>query len=94
MRTIAILPVKSFGAAKQELVTPDAYAGWAASALLQSTDPAERSLLERHEECARVYARLQDRYRAEKLPPAQAERKALGRLCHMLLCTNEFLYVG
>jgi hypothetical protein len=38
--------------------------------------------------------RLQDRYAAEKLSPAQAELKALARLCHMLLCANEFLYVG
>ncbi|HEV7678690.1 MAG TPA: ATP-dependent DNA helicase [Candidatus Dormibacteraeota bacterium] len=55
--------LRLFGAAKQELVTPDAYAGWAARALLQSTDAAERSLLQRQDECARVYARLQDRYR-------------------------------
>ena len=38
--------------------------------------------------------KLQDRYAKEKLPPAQAEHKALARLCHMLLCANEFLYVG
>jgi hypothetical protein len=38
--------------------------------------------------------KLQARYAEEKLPPAQAERKALARLCHMLMCTNEFLYVG
>jgi hypothetical protein len=30
----------------------------------------------------------------EKLPAAEAERKALAKLCHMLLCANEFLYVG
>jgi DNA helicase-2/ATP-dependent DNA helicase PcrA len=59
--------LRLFGAAKQELVTPDAYAGWAAQALLQSTDPAERSLLQRQDECARVYARLQDRYIAHAL---------------------------
>jgi hypothetical protein len=33
-------------------------------------------------------------YTAEKLPRAEAERKALARLCHMLLCANEFLYAG
>jgi hypothetical protein len=33
-------------------------------------------------------------YAAEKLPSGEAERKALARLCHMLLCANEFLYVG
>jgi hypothetical protein len=38
--------------------------------------------------------KLQDGYAEEKLPPGQAERKALARLCHMLLCANEFLYVG
>jgi hypothetical protein len=38
--------------------------------------------------------RLQARYQEEKLPPAQAELQALARLCHMLMCTNEFLYVG
>jgi hypothetical protein len=38
--------------------------------------------------------KLRERYAAEKLPPAEAERKALARLCHMLLCANEFLYVG
>jgi hypothetical protein len=38
--------------------------------------------------------KLQDRYAEEKLPPAQAELKALARLCHILMCTNEFLYVG
>jgi hypothetical protein len=37
---------------------------------------------------------LRERYREEKLAPAQAERKALARLCHMLMCANEFLYVG
>ncbi|HZS14254.1 MAG TPA: ATP-dependent DNA helicase [Candidatus Dormibacteraeota bacterium] len=59
--------LRLFGAAKQELVTPDQYAGWAAQALLTCTDPAERSLLERHDECARVHAALQDRYRAHAL---------------------------
>jgi hypothetical protein len=38
--------------------------------------------------------KLRDRHAGEKLPPAEAERKALARLCHMLLCANEFLYVG
>src|SRR5262249_4341634 len=33
-------------------------------------------------------------YDEEKLSPAQAERKALARLCHVLMCANEFLYVG
>jgi hypothetical protein len=37
---------------------------------------------------------LRERYAEEKLPPAQAEVKALAGLCHMLLCANEFLYVG
>jgi hypothetical protein len=30
----------------------------------------------------------------EKLPAPEAERRALAKLCHMLLCANEFLYVG
>jgi DNA helicase-2/ATP-dependent DNA helicase PcrA len=55
--------LRLFGAAKQELVTPQHYALWAAEASLQSTDPAERALLQRHDECARVYAALQERYR-------------------------------
>jgi hypothetical protein len=38
--------------------------------------------------------KLQARYGEERLPPARAERKALARLCHMLMCANEFLYVG
>ncbi len=33
-------------------------------------------------------------YAAETLPRAEVERKALARLCHMLLCANEFLYAG
>jgi hypothetical protein len=38
--------------------------------------------------------KLRERYAGENLSPAEAERKALARLCHMLLCANEFLYVG
>jgi hypothetical protein len=34
------------------------------------------------------------RYAKEKLSSAECERRALARLCHMLLCANEFLYVG
>jgi DNA helicase-2/ATP-dependent DNA helicase PcrA len=59
--------LRLFGAAKQELVTPGQYAEWAAEALRACSDAAERSLLERHEECAAVYAQLQDRYRAHAL---------------------------
>jgi hypothetical protein len=33
-------------------------------------------------------------YDGQKHAAGQAERKALARLCHMLLCANEFLYVG
>ena len=39
-------------------------------------------------------ARVEQDYAAEGLPHAEAERKALARLCHMLLCANEFLYAG
>jgi hypothetical protein len=38
--------------------------------------------------------KLRERYAGEKLPPAEAERKALAELCHLLMCANEFLYVG
>jgi hypothetical protein len=43
---------------------------------------------------AALLKKLRERYAQEKLPPAEAERKALARLCHMLMCANEFLYVG
>ena len=33
------------------------------------------------------------RYQAGKASPAEAEQRALAKLCHMLLCANEFLYV-
>jgi hypothetical protein len=39
-------------------------------------------------------ARLRERYLAEKVPAPAAGRQALVRLCHMLMCANEFLYVG
>src|SRR5258708_26779011 len=48
--------------AKQELVTPEAYAAWAAARLDGETDPARVALLERHAECAEVYARLGERH--------------------------------
>ncbi|MFZ0180343.1 MAG: ATP-dependent DNA helicase [Candidatus Dormiibacterota bacterium] len=51
------------GTAKQELVTPDAYATWAAARLEGCDDPAERIVLERHQDVARLYARLDERYR-------------------------------
>ncbi len=51
------------GYAKQELVTPEAYAEWALRRRESCTDPAERLLLERHAEVAAVYERLDDRYR-------------------------------
>jgi mono/diheme cytochrome c family protein len=38
--------------------------------------------------------RVEQDYAAEGLPHTEAERKALARLCHMLLCANEFLYAG
>ena len=51
------------GTAKQELVTPERYAEWAAQRLQGATDPVERILLERHGEVAAAYARLDERYR-------------------------------
>jgi hypothetical protein len=43
---------------------------------------------------AALLKKLRERYAGENLAPEQAERKALARLCHMLMCANEFLYVG
>jgi hypothetical protein len=37
---------------------------------------------------------VQEEYLRQNVPPSQVERKALARLCHMLMCANEFLYVG
>ena len=50
--------------AKQELITPEEYAAWATQRLQAcGADPVERALLERHAECAAVYAGLVARYR-------------------------------
>jgi hypothetical protein len=38
--------------------------------------------------------KLRNRFAAEKLPPGGAEQEAQARLCHMLMCANEFLYLG
>jgi hypothetical protein len=43
---------------------------------------------------AALLTKLRARYAAEQLPADQARRMALAGLCHMLMCTNEFLYVG
>jgi hypothetical protein len=43
---------------------------------------------------AALLAKLEQDYAAEGLPRAEAGRRALARLCHMLLCANEFLYAG
>jgi hypothetical protein len=43
---------------------------------------------------AAFLSKVERDYAAEGLPRAEAERKALARLCHMLLCANEFLYAG
>jgi hypothetical protein len=43
---------------------------------------------------AALLKKLRERYAVENLPPAEAERRVLARLCHMLLCANEFLYLG
>ncbi len=50
------------GKAKQELVTPQAFAQWAAARLATTDDPAERAVVERHAEVAQVYAALDERY--------------------------------
>src|SRR5262249_46049899 len=52
------------GQAKQEMVKPESYASWAQQQISQCSDPAAMALLERHQECAQVYATLEDRYRA------------------------------
>jgi hypothetical protein len=43
--------------------------------------------------CVESLERQRDDYQTEKASPAEAARKALVGLCHMLLCGNEFLYV-
>jgi hypothetical protein len=43
---------------------------------------------------AAFLSRVQQDYAAEGRSAAEAERKALARLCHMLLCANEFLYAS
>ncbi len=45
---------------------------------------ASRALLEK----------VRQRYAEQKLPPPLTDFKALAKLCHMLLCANEFLYVS
>jgi hypothetical protein len=50
--------------------------------------PSERELQLSRELLAKQAAH----YRKIGQPPAQAERRALGHLCHMLLNTSEFLY--
>ena len=53
--------------AKQELVTPERYARWAAAELAGCDDPVRRALLERHAECAEVHRRLDERFRQRAL---------------------------
>jgi DNA helicase-2/ATP-dependent DNA helicase PcrA len=49
--------------AKQELITPDDYGAWCERRRPTVADPVEAALLERHAECAAVYAALLERYR-------------------------------
>jgi len=51
--------------AKQELITPEEYAAWAAGQQLVCTDEVGQALLERHAECAELYRRLEERYRRQ-----------------------------
>lgn len=54
--------------AKQELVTPEAYAAWAQRRLENAgDDEVQLALLGRHAECAAVYAGLQERMRRHAL---------------------------
>jgi DNA helicase-2/ATP-dependent DNA helicase PcrA len=48
--------------AKQELVSPEAYAAWAEARLAEAGGSLERELLTRHRECAEVYRRLEAIY--------------------------------
>ena len=50
------------GKAKQELVTPEAFAQWATTRLATTDDPAEHAVIERHAEVATVYAALDERF--------------------------------
>ena len=43
--------------------------------------------------CAGWLARQTDIYRAAKVPDQEADQRALEGLCHMLLCSNEFIYI-
>ncbi|MFN2568844.1 MAG: ATP-dependent helicase [Candidatus Dormibacteria bacterium] len=85
--------------AKQELVTPERYTAWAMGRLEECGDAGERALLERHRECALVYAHLQERYRrhavldfedailyAEQLMREPAARQAVaGPIRHVMV---------
>jgi hypothetical protein len=43
---------------------------------------------------AELVEKVSQTYTREKLTPAEANLKGLAKLCHMLMCANEFLYVG
>lgn len=40
-----------------------------------------------------LLSRQAERFRSQQMPAGEAQHKALAQLCHMLLATNEFLYV-
>jgi hypothetical protein len=42
---------------------------------------------------AEFLSKQAEHYRSQPMPPEQADQQALASLCHMLLGTNEFLYV-
>ena len=48
--------------AKQELVSPGEYAGWAEAGLAAAGGSLERELLTRHRDCAEVYRHLEQRF--------------------------------
>ncbi len=43
---------------------------------------------------AELVEKMSHCYAREKLTPAESNLKGLAKLCHMLMCANEFLYVG
>jgi cytochrome c553 len=43
--------------------------------------------------CVQSFERQAEEYRSLKVPDKQAEDRALQGLCHMLMCSNEFLYI-
>jgi hypothetical protein len=77
----------------------DRVARIAGQAALKRVETAFRLALARsptaHEKdlAAALLDRQARRYQGQKVPADRANQQALVNLCHMLLCTNEFLYL-